>query len=194
MSLNKLSRFQLCLSCVGVLWGVVGVTAYLASAVVPLGKLAQEAFMGYELTLVQWVVAIVWLVFMLRAEGYRGFQKKFAPRVAARLRYLCEHPRPLFVLLAPIFCMGYFYGTKRRLILSYSVTVAIICLILVVRQLPQPWRGIIDLGVVAGLTWGIVSIWIFSCKALTSETFPYDPEIPESANLSNYTADNIASP
>ena len=31
--------------------------------------------------------------------------------------------------------------------------------VLVVRQLPQPWRGIVDGGVVVGLSWGTLAIF-----------------------------------
>lgn len=75
--------------------------------------------------------------------------------------------------------MGYFYATRRRKITSISVTIGIIVLVILVRLLPQPWRGIIDGGVVVGLAWGLISLFLFSVKAFTSASFNYSPEVPE---------------
>lgn len=161
------------------LWGILGVTALIGSAVVRLGKLALEAFTDYTLTPLHWGIAVVWLIFMVLSEGYRGFQKKFAPRVAARARYLAHQPRWHWVLLAPLFCMGYFHATRKRKIIAYTVTCLIIGMVLLIRQLDQPWRGIIDLGVVAGLAWGLVSLWIFSFQAFFYSQYPYSPETPD---------------
>ena len=113
------------------------------------------------------------------AEGYRAFQQGFSPRVAARAKYLKNHPNILHVLLGPLFCMAFFYAPLKRKITSVSVTAGVIILILLVRLMPQPWRGIIDLGVVVGLAWGFVSLIVFSFLAFTSDRFDYLPEVPE---------------
>jgi hypothetical protein len=57
--------------------------------------------------------------------------------------------------------MGYIYATRRRQLTSFGVTTMVICFVLVARMLPQPWRGIIDAGVVVGLSMGIASIIYF---------------------------------
>jgi hypothetical protein len=163
---------------VGAWWGVLGVSLLIGWAVVRLTPIALEAWTmpwGW----LEWSVAVPWLLFMLVGEGYRGFQKGFAPRVAARARYLREHPQWLHVLLAPAFCMGYFHATRKRMIVSWAVTSGIVLLILAVRLLPQPWRGIVDLGVVAGLTWGLVAIVLRGFHALTAPTFDHPAETPE---------------
>ena len=99
--------------------------------------------------------------------------------MAARARYLAYHPKTLHVLLGPLFCIGYFYSSKRRKRVAISVTTGIIALILLVRLLDQPWRGIVDAGVVVGLTWGLVSLLIFSVLAFTRVEFRYSPEVPD---------------
>jgi hypothetical protein len=48
-----------------------------------------------------------------------------------------------------------------------------------VRLLPQPWRGIVDAGVVVGLTWGTISLVVFCIQALTAPTFAISPEVVE---------------
>ena len=110
---------------------------------------------------VHWLALVFSVIYMAYAEGYKGFHLGFAPRVVVRARYLADNPRPLHVLLAPLFCMGYIYATRKRQILSFALTAMIICFVLIVRSLPQPWRGILDAGVVAGLGLGVLSIGYF---------------------------------
>jgi hypothetical protein len=75
--------------------------------------------------------------------------------------------------------MGYFHAPRRRQITSISVTVGIIVLVILVRFMPQPWRGIVDAGVIVGLAWGLAALAIFSVQAFTSARFEYSPEVPE---------------
>lgn len=145
---------------VGFVWGVGGILLLLSFAIVRLGAMVLE-LADYQLTALQWLLATAWLVYMLWAEGYKGFHKAFAPRVVMRASYLSSHPRPLHILLAPLFCMGYIHATPRRRYLSFGLTAMIICFVLLARMLPQPWRGIVDAGVVAGLMLGVASIGYF---------------------------------
>jgi len=110
---------------------------------------------------VHWLALIFSVIYMAYAEGYKGFHLGFAPRVVVRARYLADNPRPLHVLLAPLFCMGYIYATRKRQILSFALTTMIICFVLIARSMPQPWRGILDAGVVVGLGLGVLSIAYF---------------------------------
>ncbi len=108
-----------------------------------------------------WAALVFSVVYMAYAEGYKGFHLGFAPRLVLRARYLLSNPRPDLILFAPLFCMGYIHATRRRQFLSIGLTVMIIGFILVVRNLPQPWRGILDAGVVVGLALGVTSIVYF---------------------------------
>ena len=164
---------------VGSIWGVTGVFILLGSAVYRLTPLALAAF---SLTF-QWYHWLAWtlcIVCMAHAEGYRGFQLHFSPRVAARALYLKEHPRIIHVIFAPLFCMGYFHATRRRQVISISLTAGIIVLIIAVHRVEQPWRGIIDAGVVTGLAWGIISLFWFSIRVFTKGICDCSPEVPES--------------
>ncbi len=162
----------------GAFWGIAGVSLLLGSAIYRLAPLAVNAFL-YDFYWYHWSFLVLIVLFMAYAEGYRGFQQRFSPRVAARARYLRYHPKALHVLLAPFFCMGYFHATKKRKVTSISLTVGIVILVLAVRLLPQPWRGIIDAGVVLGLVWGLVSLLVFCRSAFTSRDYDYSPEVPE---------------
>ncbi len=162
----------------GALWGLLGVLLLLGGAVYRLAPLAVDAF-THEFAWYHWSGLLLFVLFMAYAEGYVGFQQRFSPRVAARTRYLKEHPQTISLILAPFFCMGYFHATKRRQITSLSLTFGIIILIILVRFLPQPWRGIVDAGVVVGLVWGVLSLIIFSVLAFRGGPFPYSPEVPD---------------
>ena len=110
---------------------------------------------------VHWLALAFSVIYMGYAEGYKGFHLGFAPRVIVRARYLADNPRPLHVLLAPLFCMCYIYATRKRQIVSFALTTMIICFVLIARSIPQPWRGILDAGVVVGLSLGVLSIAYF---------------------------------
>jgi hypothetical protein len=159
------------------LWGLAGVILLLGSAIYRLTPLAMNAW-SYDLRWYHWTFFAFVFLFMAYAEGYRAFQQGFSPRVAARARYLRTHRDALHALLAPLFCMGYFHAPKRRRITSLSVTAGIIVLIILVRLLPQPWRGMVDASVVVGLAWGLISLILFGLQALGRERFDYSPEVP----------------
>jgi hypothetical protein len=160
-------------------WGIGGVLLLLGDAVYRLLPVALE-LRGRALSLVEVVVLVGWLAVAGYAEGYRGFQTQFSPRVVARAIYLGEHPRPLYVVLAPLYCIGLVHATRRRMITSWTLTVTIVALVLLVRELPQPWRGIVDAGVVVGLTWGAFALAYFTARALRGASMPVPPDLPSS--------------
>jgi hypothetical protein len=160
-------------------WGVLGFLFLLGQALVRLWPLALEPFGMDQLSSWYWLLYGASIVLMAYYEGYKGFHLKAAPRVVARGVYLRRHPRPLFVLLAPLFCMSLFHANRRRLITSWVFYAALILLILAVRQVPQPWRGAIDAGVVIGLSLGALSVLYFFAKALAGQTIAVLPDLPE---------------
>ncbi|MDF1824027.1 MAG: hypothetical protein P1U68_05270 [Verrucomicrobiales bacterium] len=162
---------------VGAIWGFTGVTALLSFAIYRLAPRAWEVLQS-PLTKGQWIFLVVFALFMVVAEGYRGFQKKFSPRTAARVKFLRDHPKPLHVVLAPFFCMGYFFANRRTQITAICLTLGIILLVVLVRYLPSPWRGIVDFGVVLGLSYGVASFAIYTLQALLGGKFAHSPEVP----------------
>jgi len=163
---------------VSALWGLLGVSVLLGGAVVRLAPWALEA-LRMDLAWHHWSLMLVCVVFMAYSEGYKGFQCGFSPMVAARARYLREHPTLVRAVAAPLFCMGFFHAQRRRLIISHSLTLGIIVLIFLIKLLPQPWRGIVDAGVVVGLAWGLVALLIFAVQGLRSADYDYSPEVSE---------------
>jgi hypothetical protein len=159
---------------VALVWGLGGVVGILAWAIVRLGAKALVAVHG-ELTGGQLAFAAGWVAFMAWSEGYRGFQQRFSPICAARVLHLAEHPSAPRLLLAPLFCMGYFGATRGRLVKSWVLTSLIITFAVGVRAMPMPWRGLVDLGVVVGLSWGIASLLVSVRAASRGERV--DPEV-----------------
>ncbi|MEM9490724.1 MAG: hypothetical protein AAGC55_16370 [Myxococcota bacterium] len=162
-------------------WGILGFCAIMANAIWRLLPLAVEPIRDHSLTTMHVIIYVLWVIFMAYSEGYKGFQKQLSPRMAVRGMYAARNPRPLWVILAPLFCMGLFHATRRRLIISWTVTIGVIILVIGVRQLDQPWRGIIDGGVVVGLTWGtLVTLW-YGALALAGHLPDVSPDLPETA-------------
>lgn len=163
---------------IGAVWGVMGVCLLLSWAVVRLGAYALESWaMSWHWG--HWLVFTGWMVFMLYSEGYRGFQQNFSPRVVVRAAYLARNPVWWHVLLAPLYCMGFIHATRKRRIVAFSLTGGIILLVVLVHLLPQPWKGIVDAGVVAGLSWGVAAIVLYAAAALTGKTINQSPDVPE---------------
>jgi len=144
----------------GFAWGISGVLLLLLFAIYRLAPMAL-ALQDLPMSLLHWLTLAFSITYMAYAEGYKGFHRAFAPRIVVRARYLADNPRLLHVLLAPLFCMGYIYATKKRQLLSFALTIMILCFVLIAGLMPQPWRGILDAGVVVGLTLGVVSIGYF---------------------------------
>ncbi|WP_292955069.1 MULTISPECIES: hypothetical protein [unclassified Neptuniibacter] len=162
---------------IAALWGITGISLLLGSAIYRLSTIGLETF-SYPLDWYHWLALAVSIAFMGFAEGYRGFQQAWSPRVAARLLYLSQNASPLRVVLAPLFCMGFFSIVRKRMIVTYCLTLGIIGMVLLVHQLEQPWRGIVDLGVVTGLAWGLTSLLLFSLQAFFGNKFDHSPEMP----------------
>ena len=163
---------------IGAVWGITGVALIIGDAIYRMIPVAIGAF-AYPFDWIHWVFLVAFFVFMTVVEGYKGFQLGFSPRVVARARYLARHPRAGHALLAPVFCMGFFHATRRRRITTISVTTGIVVFVVLVGRLAQPWRGIVDLGVVAGLIWGLVAIGVFSYLAFTGDEFHHPTDVPE---------------
>jgi hypothetical protein len=160
-------------------WGAGGVALIVGQAIARLTPIALRPIRTGMLAGWQWAVLIAWVLFQLYAEGYRGFWRAFSPRVVARAFHLARRPRALHVLLAPLFCMGFFHATRRRLIVSWLFTLGLIGLILLVHQLPQPWRGIVDAGVVAGLVVGLAGMAVHFARAAAGRPMPVPADVPE---------------
>lgn len=164
---------------IAAVWGIGGWVFSLSFAIYRLGPLAVEPIRDGDIHGWRWALLVGWTAFMLYTEGYRGFYKQASPRVVARGSHLVNERSRVRRILAPLFCMGFFGATRRRLIVSWCFYPGLIIVIIAVRQLPQPWRGLIDAGVVAGLAVGVAAVLWFAGLALRGEPMPVPSDVPE---------------
>jgi hypothetical protein len=161
----------------GAFWGIAGVLSLVGFAILKITPAAVDAF-SFELQWYHWLVLILNTAFIGYMKGYRGFQRALSPRVAARARHLSQHPTLAAVLLAPLYCMGYFHSLRRKQMVTIMMTVFMVILIILVRQLSQPWRGVFDAGILIGLSWGFFTILVYSVQAFTTAEFNHSPQLP----------------
>jgi len=129
-----------------------------------------------------YIVTCLWFAYV---EGYKGFQTKFSPLVVKRSLTLQPGKNGTswyHFLLAPFYSMGLMHATKKRKIVSWSVTTGVAVIVAAVKRAPYPYRNIVDAGVVAGLTWGSLSILLLYVKAfITGKPPAIDAALPEGA-------------
>lgn len=159
-------------------WGIGGIVLLLGSAAWRLLWASKPAWPellkpGYA------AIALVWLLLLGYVKGYRLLGQRLVPRVVCRAHYLRQHPAPMhwWCLLAPLFCMGYFHSTRRRLCSSWGISTGIVVLVILLQHLVQPWRSIIDLGAAASLALGAVAL-LWQSRYLSRGLPRVSPDIP----------------
>lgn len=167
------------------IWGSFGVVMILGKSMKRIVPIALEPFNGVSsplstFQLGSYIGMCLWFAYV---EGYKGFQLKFSPLVVARAQTLKPFTKgsPIHhTIFGPFYAMGLFHATKKRKIVSWSVTIGVGLIVAAVKRLPYPWRNIIDAGVIVGLSWGSLSIiteWIKACvMGIETKT---DPALPE---------------
>jgi cytochrome bd-type quinol oxidase subunit 1 len=172
-------------------WGVGGLAFMLGEALLRLLPVAWEPIASGTLTSAQWLVYAGWVAFNGYSEGYRGFQKAFSPRAAARAHHVARHGNLLQALLAPLFCMSLFHASRRGLTVAWSLLIGIVALVLVVKALPQPWRGIVDGGVVVGLAWGLLTLCTSALRTLVAGPREVDLQLPGAGSVRTPSAASL---
>lgn len=158
------------------LWGIVQVVSILANAIKRLFPVAMQPILQRDILPFQWALYGLWSFYMIYTEGYKAFQLKFSPLVVERSFGLSQNVSFINVLLAGPYSMGLFGAPKRRMIVSWSLTAGIFALVKLVKLLPYPYRSIVDAGVVAGLSYGTLSILFLTAKALFKDESKKEPE------------------
>jgi len=157
------------------------------------------AYVGFQivptdLSIANWFLLIVSLVFFAWVEGYRGFHKSWAPFVVRR-GFLLPHclqrdcKSVWTILLAPFFVAGLFYASPKRLAISYTLYPLILFFIYLVVKLESPYHEIVDLSVALGLSIGTISYTYFIVKTVRTQHLPAD------VDSADYTpADDVDEP
>jgi hypothetical protein len=162
------------------LWGVLGVLALFVRALLRLTPMAWQPIADGSLSALHIGIYASWVVFNAYGEGYRAFQRSFCPRVVARAYHLAEHPTLLYALLAPAYCLSLFHANARGLRLAWTMLAVITLLVWLLRITPQPWRGIVDGGVVVALAWGAIAMLVLLVRALVAAPAPARMNLPGS--------------
>ena len=150
------------------IYSIGGVIAIFSSAIYRLYPHVRES-MSYEYSTLNWIVLTAYLIVMIVGKGYFALHRGFVPRVIDRSELLIENGNLIDKLLAPLYCMGFFKAPRKRIIISYVMIFFIVSFIVSASKISQPWRGIIDLGVVVGLSLGILSLLSLGLKRLITK-------------------------
>ena len=147
-----------------VLWALGGVSLLFATAAVRLGGRGVETVKaGMETA--EWAVMVFLVLLFVVGEGGGALQRKWVPRMVRRAADLRGTAALHHQLLAPLYGMSLIGGCARSRTRAWAGTLSIVIAVLVVRSLPEPWRGIVDLAVASALVWGLVSIAVEGRKA-----------------------------
>lgn len=119
-----------------VAWGVCGFLSILASAIKRLAPIALQPLLQRDLSWLQWGFYGGSMTLFAYVEGYGAFQKKFSPLVVERAMTLKAGAAPMNVALAPFYSMGLMHATKKRKIVSWSVSLSVAMIVGVVKRLP----------------------------------------------------------
>lgn len=159
-------------------WGILGVVCILGNGIVRMLPIASQPFIQKDLEPYQWGISVAFILFMLYVEGYKSFQLKFSPMVVARAMTLMTNPTFAKILLAGPYCMGLFGATRKRMIVSWSINIGVLGIVVLVKQLPYPWRAIVNMGAVSGLSYGALSTIGIFIASLFGEIPKADPCMP----------------
>lgn len=138
-------------------WTLIGVAALFTSAIYRLGARGVatiQAGLGWG----EWLVLVLLTVAFVYGEGFRALDRRWVPRLVERALLLRDDPRVLVRLVAPLYGLSLVGAARDDLIRGWLLTTAILGAVLIVRALPDPWRGIVDFAVAAALAWGLVAI------------------------------------
>lgn len=140
-------------------WAVAGLALLLGRASVSL------FFKGYRevldpplLSNLEWGALALIVVLFAWGEGWMALHRKWAPRVAGRMRAIDERTPPHLLVFAPLHAVGLVGAPRRTLVRTWAGAGAIVVAIVAVRQMAQPWQGMIKLGVSLALAIGVVSL------------------------------------
>jgi hypothetical protein len=138
---------------------VAGVALSLGAAIFRLGKRALQ-LRERGLEPFEWAVFVVCALAFTYGEGYRALHLRFAPGVIARVAALTPASglRVGRALLAPLYALGLIQRERAAVLRAWLSVALIVLAVVIVRELPEPWRGIIDASVTLALTIGLVSL------------------------------------
>lgn len=162
-------------------WGVAGQLVLVAAPAALLLRAATRGLDRADLGPAHWALAAASLLLLGYFQGYRGFQRGYAPFVAARAAHLARHPTAWHGVAAPLHVCGLVAATRRRRARAAALFAVMPVLALGVGRLPEPYRAILDLGVAFGLGWGAVALATFGVRAALGRAPAVALDLPRSS-------------
>lgn len=163
-------------------WALAGLVLLLGRASVSLLlKGYREILSPPLLSPLEWASFAAIVVLFVWGEGWMALHRRWAPRVAARIRALNEDSGTASLLLAPVYALGLTGGPRRTMVRSWAGVAAIVVAVVVVRQLAQPWQGMVKLSVAGALAVGVASLAVrwFQPGATDGEIHPRAGSTPQ---------------
>lgn len=124
------------------------------------------------LTLAQWCVLFLSILGFAYGEGYRALHRRFAPHVIARAVELAntENAGLRSWLSSPLYVLCLVRAEPAELRRAWVSVALIASAVLIVRRLPEPYRGMIDAGVAVALCIGLGSLLIRFASVVRNDT------------------------
>ena len=138
-------------------WAVAGVCALFAEAIVQLGRRG-IATLRAGLEPEEWLALVLLSAAFLYGEGVGALERRWVPGLVARARELSAGSARWQRALAPLYAMSLVGAERKSSGRAWLGVGLIILAVLLVRALPEPWRGIVDFAVALALLWGLGAI------------------------------------
>lgn len=148
---------------VAAVWALVGVSGLFGAAVFRLGRRGVDTIVG-GLTPTYWGVLLALTCVMVYGEGILALQRRWVPKLIERARAVRGEPLWL-QMLGPLYGLSLVGAPPKRVLRAWLGTSAIVAAVLIVRSLPEPWRGIVDFAVASALGWGLLMIVVNAPRA-----------------------------
>lgn len=147
------------------LWGLFSFLALIVHAIVRMMPVFADMF-AYSMNPIEISSLVASVILFTVGKGYFAFQRSFSPRFGERARMLQENPSVVYGVLAPLYCMGLIGAPLSRMVRMWLMVAIVVVLIISVRTLSDPWRGIVLAGVVVALVWGSIATVISVSREL----------------------------
>ena len=143
---------------------MTGVAALFVEAILQLGRRGVEAIRS-GLEPLEWAGLVLLVVAFVYGEGMRALARRWVPATIARAFELNAASPLVHKLLAPLYAMTLVGAPARALVRAWIGVALIVLAVLIVRALPDPWRGIVDFAVAGALAVGLAAIAVHSVRA-----------------------------
>ena len=143
---------------------MTGVAALFVDATFQLGRRG-IATMRAGLEPLEWLAFALLVVAFVYGEGVRALARRWVPATIDRAFRLGADSPLTHKLLAPLYAMTLIGAPRPALARAWVGVLLIVLAVLVVRALPEPWRGIVDFAVAGALAVGLTAIVVRSLRA-----------------------------